>query len=860
MAMKADSLSSPGSPVSPRDDPGLWMTLDLHPDPRPPRPTSAQTQGSDPGAGAASGAAGAEAQLYVFLPPSRRCTAPPPPPGGEATPPTHTPAHDPCVSCPAGGTGEVTQAKGNPAGLGRRPAERQTVAEHSEVTDEETGSERERNRDPEDQQQPGDMETETACEEKDANTAQHIESPIMAGGVETLAQTSSEASAQPRSPDMSKDPEEGSGSHSGRMGVTISTEEYKASTCPPSDLEGGRGEEESGTLLPSGHNKSLPPEIKSPGESEDASSVSAGTNSLGPTNGGIAGHDCSASDVTDLTDIESAQEGNRHPENTMEVPDIVEPPDSDTVKEQSGVRRQSDNLPSLSTHLTSVESPADQHTELLLPTPELGRRQSQSDGGEAISYVIQQGELLLQRLQCVQERQDTQPPTTPPAGVPANQTADEGEEGELESGVAWSEGQSLGAGVEGGAYEAELRVEHRSTLVGEDEEYGRTEAQGEIERTEEGDIEEGLAAIPVDPTLAPRPHLGVPRLENIPSDHQSDTGVTADVSPTHAQEAPTPTETPVVEINPDVLEIPFKTPILLKELQGGETGTARCLTRQFSEKKMQKEISQERQRELVLVNQGTIPGEYRKEGTRQLKETKKLFEGLLQGSGEGAVRLSKTTFTDPVYPSVLERTRSMEMLSLRGQPVCRTQSLRVPRSEATNGGWRRERCRSRSPVAGPYRRLEHNLRHHRSMDSLSVEALASKQGSRNKAKKLEPFLGANPFVKLRPALARQPEVQKDIRESREREEELRRQRCALYGESFKPQEDEDSAAPTDSSTAADPRQQSKGKLDRIWPPPPRAGGPSSGQTQGPRASRPGGHVTGLSQRWEAASRPSTDQS
>jgi ATP-dependent phosphoenolpyruvate carboxykinase len=38
----------------------------------------------------------------------------------------------------------------------------------------------------------------------------------------------------------------------------------------------------------------------------------------------------------------------------------------------------------------------------------------------------------------------------------------------------------------------------------------------------------------------------------------------------------------------------------------------------------------------VLVNQGTIPGEYRKEGTRQLKETKKLFEGLLQGSAEGA--------------------------------------------------------------------------------------------------------------------------------------------------------------------------------------------------------------------------------
>ena len=80
----------------------------------------------------------------------------------------------------------------------------------------------------------------------------------------------------------------------------------------------------------------------------------------------------------------------------------------------------------------------------------------------------------------------------------------------------------------------------------------------------------------------------------------------------------------------------------------------------------------------------------------------------------------------------------------------------------------------------------------------------SKQGIRNKIKKLEPFLGANPFVKLRPALARQPEVQKDIQESREREEELRRQRCTLYGESSQPQEAEDSAAPTDSAVAGEP--------------------------------------------------------
>ncbi|CAL8271293.1 unnamed protein product [Lota lota] len=702
-----------------------------------------------------------EAGDDVFLPPAPQCTAPPPTPGG-AMPPTQTPVHDPCARCPSGGTGEVTQAKGNPAGLGRHPAERQTVAEHSEVVDEVTRSEREENRDPEDKEEPEDMETETPCEEKDSNAAQTIESLIVAGGIGTLAQTSGDASEQPCTPDMSgsrsEDPEEGSGSPSGRMGVTISTmrdsdEGCKASISPPSDLEDGREEEES-----------------------------------------------------------------------------------------------------FPTHLT-VEPSIKQQMELLLPSPEPEGRQTERGGSEAISYVIQQGELLLQRLQWVQNRQDTQQPATQPAGVSVNQTASEEDEREVERGAPGNGGESLRAEGEGGAYEVELRADHRSTLVEEEDEYGQTKGKVKIER-EEGANKEALAAMPVYPTLGSRPHRRVPRREDIPSDDQSDSGVSADFSPIHAQEVPTTTETPVVEINPDVLEIPFKTPILLKQLQGEDTGTAHCLARQFSEQKMQKEISQERQRELVLVNQGTIPGEYRKEVTRQLKDTKRLFEGLQQGSVKGAVRLSKTPFTDPVYPSVLERTRSMEMLSLRSQPVCRTQSLRIPRPVDTNGGRRWERCRSRSPVTGlsRYRRQDQHQRHHRSMDSVSVDALASKQGSRNKTEKPEPFLGENPFFKLRPALARQPEVQKDIQESRERDEELRRQRCTLYGESSKGLEEEDSTASTHS--AADARQQSKGKLDRIWPPPPRAGGPSSGQTQGSQTPRPGGHVTGLSLRWEAPSRPS----
>lgn len=253
--------------------------------------------------------------------------------------------------------------------------------------------------------------------------------------------------------------------------------------------------------------------------------------------------------------------------------------------------------------------------------------------------------------------------------------------------------------------------------------------------------------------------------------------------------------------NLDVLEIPFKTNISLEPIppQVGQRDDW-----QFSEQKMQKEISQEIQRELVMVNQGKIPGGYSKGEIRQLKETKLLFEAFQQGSTDGLTRAKKTSTTairGPVYPSVLERTRSLEIFSLKSCPVSRTNSFRLYESTTSEREQSPERLRSRSPTSRdktrlyPYPKQDKQPRLCRSMDSIGtdISTAVDMRGKTREGHTREgsPILKHNPFFKLRPALALQPEVEKDIREAKEREEELRRQRCTLYGENRQNTQEED---------------------------------------------------------------------
>uniref|UniRef100_A0A8C7DU00 Uncharacterized protein n=1 Tax=Oncorhynchus kisutch TaxID=8019 RepID=A0A8C7DU00_ONCKI len=147
----------------------------------------------------------------------------------------------------------------------------------------------------------------------------------------------------------------------------------------------------------------------------------------------------------------------------------------------------------------------------------------------------------------------------------------------------------------------------------------------------------------------------------------------------------------------EVVDIPLmKTPLLAKTLSS-KAGPGQGADWQFSEKKMQKEISQEIQRELVLVNMGKIPGVYSKGTVRQMRERKLLFEAFQQGNAEGPTRHRRPLTTaglgmrGHVYPSVLERTRSMELVSFKGCPLSRGKLDRTwpppnPKSARENPG------------------------------------------------------------------------------------------------------------------------------------------------------------------------------
>lgn len=273
---------------------------------------------------------------------------------------------------------------------------------------------------------------------------------------------------------------------------------------------------------------------------------------------------------------------------------------------------------------------------------------------------------------------------------------------------------------------------------------------------------------------------------------------------------------------------------------------------------MQKEISQEMQRELVLVNLGKIPGGYSKGESRQMKDTKLLFEAFQQDMTEGPTRIRKpqtSLLKHPVYPSVLERTRSLEMFSHKISPMLRTHSFRVvsPSEKEKHP----DTFRSLSPSLrdkarlSPYPKLEKLPRKHKSMDSINaMSSITSVDRVRNSkeepVREGSPLLRENPFFKLRPALSLQPEVEKDIREAKKREEELRKQRSSLYGEARQVSKEERMST---GQLKTDPKQKTTGRLERVWPPPSKKDLTKAEQEA--RVQRAPGTRAALWQRWES---------
>ncbi|KAM8724767.1 uncharacterized protein AB9X84_004341 isoform 1-T1 [Acanthopagrus schlegelii] len=492
---------------------------------------------------------------------------------------------------------------------------------------------------------------------------------------------------------------------------------------------------------------------------------------------------------------------------------------------------------------------------------------TKGDRSRSISIEIQQGEQLLQRLQQVQLRQDVSTPESPGN---TQQVVQEGD-------VFGADEDDL-KGTEGDLTAGDKKGESRSHTV--DDEGGKLNLTGEWERENNENKDEKKARLSSSPMPVEPEHEMTVRTQAGDSDDPRET-YSAEMSlPSTCHQfstAETSAEKQIHEASqetqnlqragglfnladdPDVLEIPFKTNISLEPLATTASPGQRS-DWQFSEKKMQKEISQEIQRELVLVNQGKIPGGYSKGEVRQLKETKLLFEAFQQENPEGPTRFRRSPTLlkkGHVYPSVLERTRSLEMFSLKSYPVSRTHSLRLYKS-TSDAVKIHEDLRSKSPTGGsrdktrlfPYPKQDKHVRLHRSMDSIST-ATSAMEARQVNATQGSPIIKQNPFYKLRPALARQPEVEKDIREAKEREEELRRQRCTLYGENRQSSEDGEKSRFT-SAHEPDDRRLSRGKLERVWPPPSKSDQAKSDQAQQEsKVHRAGRQKAPLWQRWEA---------
>ncbi|KAM4530549.1 uncharacterized protein PAE49_023006 isoform 2-T2 [Odontesthes bonariensis] len=508
------------------------------------------------------------------------------------------------------------------------------------------------------------------------------------------------------------------------------------------------------------------------------------------------------------------------------------------------------------------------------------------DGSRRLTIEIQQGEQLLQRLQMVQLRHE-EIQSFPP---------------EVAKGLTGGGKVAFGAEIQDG------RVKGRSMTGEEEEEESRfpAEKQDEVKtnltpndknESKHVEIKAGTSLSSSTPGQPEQKQITGTET-SVSEDDQSNNSVPSDLTLNNCHEASC-TKIPLVSTgfsaadtsverqihesaqgkpnlqraggvfnladNPDVLEIPFKTNVTLESLL-----TKACISQpnhwQFSEKKMQKEISKESQRELAMVNQGKIPGGYSKGEVRQLKETKLLFEAFQQDNTESPQRLRKaptTLMKDHVYPSVLERTHSLEMVSLKSCPVTRAHSLRPFDSGISDSDKSPGNLRSRSPTGcsrdktrlSPYPKQDKHQRLHRSMESISSEVTTSAKEMRGKTGEANdsqesPILKHNPFFKLRPALALQPEVAKDIQEAKDREEELRRQRSTLYGELKQESQDEEMSRCT-KALKSDSRQQSRGKLERVWPPPSKKDQKKSEQPQEPKVHRAGGPKAPLWQRWES---------
>ncbi|XP_051568191.1 mitotic interactor and substrate of PLK1-like [Myxocyprinus asiaticus] len=262
----------------------------------------------------------------------------------------------------------------------------------------------------------------------------------------------------------------------------------------------------------------------------------------------------------------------------------------------------------------------------------------------------------------------------------------------------------------------------------------------------------------------------------------------------------------------EFVEIPARRPILSKDLLL-KPNPSQGKDRQFAGKKMQQEISVEAEREKVLVELGRLPGFYDKGTEVQLQEKRQLFEAF-QEPKESVPFLSRRSNSINVESSsgILEVDPTLEIRQSQNSPT--------PTAITPQGGSNSNRPASRGPgltegIKGQIIIIEASnsipttvgdsngslrssyntvpwtdggsmkVMHSESVRSSSAGPVRTSPRQNLKVENEDDedsiTVKENPFFKLRSSMSLRPEVEQDIKEAKERERELRRQRNSHYG-------------------------------------------------------------------------------
>ncbi|KAK7154874.1 hypothetical protein R3I93_009731 [Phoxinus phoxinus] len=328
-------------------------------------------------------------------------------------------------------------------------------------------------------------------------------------------------------------------------------------------------------------------------------------------------------------------------------------------------------------------------------------------------------------------------------------------------------------------------------------------------------------------------------------DSQSDSGVSADFSPNSTTdvseglvntEAPQPFESPPNETpiereirltmkreqslrrsrglcdttnrNNEFVEIPLRRPILSKDLQI-RPNPSLDKDRQFAGKKMQKEISAETEREKVLVELGRLPGFYDKGTEVQLQDKKLLFESF-QEQKESVAAFSRRSPSNSSYVESAAGIQEVDS-AVRQRLMQFSQNSPTPPAMAKYGDTNGNPPAARGPgltegITGQIIIIESNsipttvggpnggyktaswtdggsvkVMNPVGARATSAEPVNARQRPHFEMAEDSSTVKENPFFKLRSSMTLQPQVELDIKEAKERDRELQRQRNSLYG-------------------------------------------------------------------------------